>query len=151
MQLSNLHANTATNYHVLLSPPFPPAPTFPVMFHSETAKSFWDSLRGGGAAGLTKFLSLTHPTTTTKRLAMPEGSRSLDVKAKLNHEMRVRLREVSGMEDAEMKWTRPATLEGHLGVVLVGWPYPRDQPEEDELPVSDRAIPMRNPSTNSMQ
>lgn len=82
---------------------------------------------------------------------MPEGVRSLDVKAKLNYEMRARLREVSGMDDAEMKWTRAATLEGHWGVVLVGWPYPREEAEENELPVADRAIPMRNPSANSMQ
>jgi hypothetical protein len=32
------------------------------------------------------------------------------------------VRDVSGKEEAEMKWTKPETLVGNYGVKVVGWP-----------------------------
>lgn len=107
---------------------------------SPPAEFFWQGLRGGPATNLTKFLSLSHPAVTTRRLAIPFGARSLDVKSRLNAHMRKIVRETSGIADAEMKWTRPESLIQSYGVKIVGWPNPT---EEDE------GIPMRNPSNNN--
>ena len=79
-------------------------------------------------------------------MAIPTGARSLDIKARLNGRMREMVRDVSGLVEAEMKWTRPESMVQAYGVKVVGWPT-EDVPDEK----GKEAVPMRNPSNNSAQ
>ncbi|GHJ86128.1 hypothetical protein NliqN6_2530 [Naganishia liquefaciens] len=142
-QLDILYQASGTNYLLLTAPVFQPADSFPVLSHSPPAEGFWQGLRGGPGTNLTKFLALSHPTVTSRRLAIPSGARSLDVKSRLNASMRQMIREASNVADAEMKWTRPESLVQIYGVKIVGWPT--GAPGE-----ADEAVPMRNPSNNSV-
>lgn len=144
-QLARLHAVTNLNYLLLTSPPFPPPPTFPTLSFSPSSETFWTSLRGTPAHNLSKFLSLSHPSLTTRRMAIPTGARSLDIKARLNGRMREMVRTISGLVEAEMKWTRPESMVQAYGVKVVGWPL-EETGEEGKGPV-----PQRNPSNNSAQ
>jgi hypothetical protein len=140
IQLDILYQVSGTNYLLLTAPVFQPADTFPVLSHSPPAEGFWQGLRGGPG---TKFLALSHPAVTSRRLAIPSGERSLDVKSRLNASMRQMIREASNVADAEMKWTRPESLVQIYGVKIVGWPM--GGPGE-----GDEMVPMRNPSNNSV-
>lgn len=57
--------------------------------------------------------------------------------------MRQMIREASNVADAEMKWTRPESLVQIYGVKIVGWPM-------GAAGEADEAVPMRNPSNNSV-
>jgi hypothetical protein len=144
-QLARLHAATNLNYLLLTSPPFPPPPTFPTLSFSPPSENFWTSLRGTPAHNLSKFLSLSHPSLTTRRMAIPTGARSLDIKSRLNGRMREMVRTVSGLGEAEMKWTRPESMVQAYGVKVVGWPL------EETGEEGKGAVPLRNPSNNSAQ
>lgn len=76
-------------------------------------------------------------------MAIPTGGRSLDIKARLNAKMREMIRSVSGLDEAEMKWTRPESMVQAYGIKVVGWPT-EETAEEGKGPV-----PIRNPSNNS--
>ncbi|KAJ9095594.1 hypothetical protein QFC21_005465 [Naganishia friedmannii] len=142
-ELDVLYQSTGTNYLLLSAPVFQAPDDFPVLAHSPPAASFWQSLRGGPGTNLTKFLALSHPAVTSRRLAIPTGARSLDVKSRLNASMRQMIREASNVADAEMKWTRPESLVQIYGVKIIGWPM-GSPGSEDEM------VPMRNPSNNSV-
>ncbi|KAJ9103374.1 hypothetical protein QFC19_004473 [Naganishia cerealis] len=142
-ELDILYRSTGTNYLLLSAPVFPAPDLFPVLAHSPPAASFWQSLRGGPGTNLTKFLALSHPAVTSRRLAIPTGARSLDVKSRLNSSMRQMIREASNVADAEMKWTRPDSLIQIYGVKIVGWPMGAPG-------TPDEMVPMRNPSNNSV-
>ncbi|KAJ9114995.1 hypothetical protein QFC22_005323 [Naganishia vaughanmartiniae] len=142
-ELDVLYQTTGTNYLLLSAPVFQAPDDFPVLAHSPPAASFWQSLRGGPGTNLTKFLALSHPAVTSRRLAIPTGARSLDVKSRLNANMRQMIREASNVADAEMKWTRPESLIQIYGVKIVGWPMGAPGTEHE-------MVPMRNPSNNSV-
>lgn len=55
------------------------------------------------------------------------------------------VRTISGLVEAEMKWTRPESMVQAYGVKVVGWPL-EETGEEGKGPV-----PQRNPSNNSAQ
>jgi hypothetical protein len=128
---------------LLTAPVFQASDSFPVLSHSPPAEAYWQGLRGGPGTNLAKFLALSHPAVTCRRLAIPQGARSLDVKSRLNASMRHMIREASNVADAEMKWTRPESLVQIYGVKIVGWPMGAPGAE-------DEMVPMRNPSNNSV-
>ncbi|KAI3604801.1 hypothetical protein WG66_008672 [Moniliophthora roreri] len=120
-------------------------------------REFWRGLRGGGEHGATTFkqhctkqmqvAAVKSPSTigtagvapsnsTSSAKASPKQSSAKSVKLELYESVRKALRSVSGIRNAEMKWTQPDRLYTY-GVRLVGWP-----PD----------IPTQNPSSlNSSQ
>ncbi|KAL5485969.1 hypothetical protein ACEPAI_7013 [Sanghuangporus weigelae] len=90
-----------------------------------TGREFWRGLRHGGSAGARNFKEYCRNV-----LGFPLGgsiSKSSGqtpagiMKNNLYTEMRSRLRAISGVRNAEMKWTKPDKLSVY-GVALEGWP-----------------------------
>ncbi|PFH52998.1 hypothetical protein AMATHDRAFT_138738 [Amanita thiersii Skay4041] len=119
-------------------------------------REFWRSMRGGGKAGAKSFrvyclkempppaplnqpLSIADATvpaidsasSSSAPVPARRGVTAKSLKTELYDKFRKTLRRVSGVRNAEMKWTSPDRLDVY-GVQLVGWP-------------SD--IPAQNPST----
>ncbi|KAF8577578.1 hypothetical protein K439DRAFT_1621986 [Ramaria rubella] len=128
---------------------------------TELGKDFWMGLKGGGLNGARAFrmkcqmrhdaelrmqdrndLTIPNPLVSTSPgdldpiSARTTKVRSGDVKTELNAAVRQALRAASGNPTAEMRWTRPSSLEESCGVQLVGWPS---------------TVNMRNPSNNSLK
>ncbi|KAF8529898.1 hypothetical protein JB92DRAFT_2860206 [Gautieria morchelliformis] len=126
---------------------------------TDLGKEFWTGLKGGGVNGARAFRvkcqmrreaeicspDLDTPTPMASsnpvrpnlaRTSDPDRLpiRSSDVKTELNAAVRHALRSASGNPSAEMRWTKPASLEELYNVRLVGWP-----PD----------VKMRNPSNNT--
>ncbi|TFK40384.1 hypothetical protein BDQ12DRAFT_721829 [Crucibulum laeve] len=114
---------------------------------SVVGREFWRGLRGGGEPGAKSFRSFCMKQQHS-RAVVDEYLREPDslqptspstvkqspaqmLKIKLYDAVRNALRSVSGIRNAEMKWTNPERLDIY-GVRLVGWPS---------------EIPANNPST----
>jgi len=95
-------------------------------------REFWRGMRGGGDPGAKAFKAYCHrdldqstPPSNNEQGSLPNrppsiaSSRSL--KSDLYDHVRKALRTVSGVRNAEMKWTNPERLDQY-GVRLVGWP-----------------------------
>ncbi|KAK7050994.1 hypothetical protein VNI00_005106 [Paramarasmius palmivorus] len=99
-------------------------------------REFWRGLRSGGEHGATTFkqhcikqlqASATNPVEPEASMPPPpeQGTAkqpsAKSVKLELYESIRKSLRSVSGIRNAEMKWTQPERLCIY-GVCLVGWP-----------------------------
>jgi len=107
-------------------------------------REFWRGLRGGGEAGAKAFklhctkhvelsLNSDEDTASSGKTSQTPSSKTLparSLKTELYESVRKALRSVSGVRNAEMKWSNHERLDIY-GVTLVGWP-------------SD--IPVQNPS-----
>ncbi|KAF8701732.1 hypothetical protein AX14_000304 [Amanita brunnescens Koide BX004] len=113
---------------------------------SLTGREFWRRMRNGGETGARAFKTYCIKEMPASQPPFEQGSSAdvtdapettvkrttaKNVKSELYEKAREALRRVSGVRNAEMKWTNPERLDAY-GVRLVGWP---------------REIPAQNPSS----
>ncbi|KIJ49407.1 hypothetical protein M422DRAFT_65921 [Sphaerobolus stellatus SS14] len=128
---------------------------------SELGKEFWMGIKGGGLSGARAFRiksqmqhksgsqdkDLDANVTANASEAVPISAQTVvpptprkvtgkDIKTELNAAVRQALRLTSGKPDADMRWTKPQSMEDLYEVRLVGWPS---------------SVSFRNPSNNSLK
>ncbi|KZS94200.1 hypothetical protein SISNIDRAFT_61898 [Sistotremastrum niveocremeum HHB9708] len=147
--LESLHA--ASGHDALLLVVSPTDDTDGWLGGTPLGRKFWQDLRGGGIPGARAFKAvsqaayLNEPKLNSGRqnaITAPPAPPDLkdlssrETKTELYRCMRDSLRQVSGDPHAEMKWTKPQSLETSYRVRLIGWPLD---------------VPMRNPSYNTVE
>ncbi|KAI5119441.1 hypothetical protein M0805_008380 [Coniferiporia weirii] len=120
---------------------------------SVTGREYWRGLRNGGSTGARNFkeycrksldsgLSSQYTRRTETAAGASRQTPAVTLKNNLYVEMRSRLRAVSGVRNAEMKWTRPRKLSAY-GVALLGWPPEIEYKNPSKMSFQENSTIMR--------
>ncbi|EJD06691.1 uncharacterized protein FOMMEDRAFT_102558 [Fomitiporia mediterranea MF3/22] len=122
-------------------------------------REYWRGLRNGGATGARNFKEFCRKSSGSQSgvqapvLALTSASSKQTpagtMKNNLYVEMRSRLRAVSGVRNAEMRWTKPEKLSAY-GVVLEGWPREIEYKNPSKMSFHETSTIMRLLQENKM-
>ncbi|KAI0033068.1 hypothetical protein K488DRAFT_48462 [Vararia minispora EC-137] len=136
--LESLHESTGIHSLLLSVDPLEPADDG-FVGGTVLAREFWRGLRGGGEKGIAALRAQARAIDQQPEVTDCDDTKSrktpaYKLKTEVYSRVRTALRAVSGVRNADMKWTNHANLNAY-GVRVEGWPV---------------GVPLQNPSTLSV-